>query len=239
MKTQYPLVSCICITKNRPLLLQRAVACFDRQDYPNRELVISYPVNDVATRSIVDQIEQVFKTKIVRLERPEQEKLGTSRNNAILAANGVYVCFWDDDDWHGIDRISQQISALKNGPFKASVLMNVLIHDEEIKETYYSLYRYFQGTLLCEKEVLMQINCSDTDKEEIDSVIRYLLSNNVLFHLTDKPGLYIFMYHGGNALGEASFNYNLLQSSLLNQEINQKVLKVTNLKNHQLKNQIK
>lgn len=235
MKTQDPLISCICITKNRPLLLQRAIACFDMQDYPNKELVISYVVNDLATKSIIDQIEQLSEIKIIRLERTEQEKLGTSRNNAVLAANGAFVCFWDDDDWYSNDRISQQFSVLNDGPFKASILMNVLIHDDEIKETYYSLYRYFQGTLLCEKETLLQTSCSDTDKREMDPVIPYLLSKNVLFHIIEKPSLYIFIYHGNNALGDANFNYDLLQSILLDQELNQKVIEVTNLKNYHLK----
>lgn len=216
-------------------MLQRAIACFDMQDYPNKELVISYPINDLATKNIVDQIEQLSDIKIVRLERHEQEKLGTSRNNAVSAANGVFVCFWDDDDWYSADRISQQLSVLKDGPFKASILMNVLIHDEEIKKTYYSLYRYFQGTLLCEKETLIETNCSDTDRREMDPVISYLLSKNVLFHIIENPGIYIFMYHGNNALGEANFNYDLLQSTLLDQDLNQQVLKVTNLKNYHLK----
>jgi len=235
MKTQDPLISCICITKNRPLFLQRAIACFERQDYPNKELVVSYPVNDLATKSIVDQIEQLSEIKIIRLEHTEQEKLGTSRNNAVLVANGTFVCFWDDDDWYSVDRISQQLSVLKDGPFKASILMNVLIHDEEIKETYYSLYRYFQGTLLCEKETLIHTSCSDTNKGEMDFVIPYLLSKNVLFHIIEKPSLYIFMYHGNNVLGEANFNYDLLQSTLLDQDLNQQVMNVTNLKNYHLK----
>jgi glycosyltransferase involved in cell wall biosynthesis len=235
MKKQDPLISCICITKNRPLFLQRAIACFERQEYLNKELIISYPSNDLATKSIIDQIEELSDIHIIRLEHDEQEKLGTSRNKAVLAANGTFVCFWDDDDWYSQKRISSQFSVLRKGPFKASILMNVLIHDDEIKESYYSLYRYFHGTLLCEKKILTETHCSDTDKREMDHVIPYLLSRNVLFHITEKPDLYIFMYHGNNALGEANFNYDLLQSILLDQDLNKQVLEITNLKNYHLK----
>lgn len=235
MKTQDPLISCICVTKNRPLLLQRAIACFDMQDYPNKELVISYPVNDLVTKSIIDQIEELSEIRMVRLERDETEKLGTSRNNAVLAANGEFVCFWDDDDWYSGDRISQQLMVLKDGPFKASILMHVLMHDSEIKESYYSLYHYFEGTLLCEKEILLQIPCSDLDRKEFGPIVPFLLSRNVLFHIIERPELYVHIYHGNNALGETHFNYFLLKSSLIHKEVNEQVLNMTNLDHYHLK----
>lgn len=217
------------------MLLQRAIACFDMQDYPNKELVISYPVNDFVTKSIIDQIEELSEIRMVRLERDETEKLGTSRNNAVLAANGEFVCFWDDDDWYSGDRITQQLMVLKDGPFKASILMHVLMHDSETKESYYSLYQYFEGTLLCEKEILLQIPCSDLDRKEFGSIVPFLLSRNVLFHIIDRPELYVHIYHGNNALGETHFNYFLLQSSSIHKEVNEQVVNMTNLDYYHLK----
>lgn len=229
MKSSFPLISCICITKDRPLFLQRAIACFNRQDYPNKELVVSYPVSDLATQKMLNQTEDQSGTRIVRLERPEQETLGTSRNNAVLAAKGSYVCFWDDDDWHSSNRISQQFMVLKDGPFKASILMNVRIHDEENKETYDSLCRYFHGTLLVERAILTQVNCSDSDIGEIDQIIPYLLSKNVLFHILDQPALYLFIYHGNNTSKAVRFHHDLLQSKQIDRGLNQQILEMIHL----------
>lgn len=236
MEKETPLISCICITKSRPSLLQRAIACYDMQDYPNKELVISYQIKDLVTKHIIDQIESLSEISIIRLERDDEETLGVSRNNAVFAANGAFVCFWDDDDWHSSDRISQQFSVLENSPFKASILMNVLMYDEELKQSYYSISRYFQGTLLCEKELLVQTSFPDLNKGEFDSVISYLLSRNALFHILDRPNLYIFMYHGNNALSDAYFNHTLLQSTLLDQDFGQKILNLTDPQKYQLKN---
>lgn len=67
MKKSLPLISCICITSNRSTLLQRALACFERQDYPMKELVISYPENDFLTKRVVEQIEELSTIKMAHL----------------------------------------------------------------------------------------------------------------------------------------------------------------------------
>lgn len=236
MKNQDPLISCICITSNRPLFLQRAIACFERQDYANKELIVSHPENDNDTKSILDQIENLTGTSFIRLERTAEETIGTARNNAIEIANGSFICFWDDDDWYASNRISEQYKVLKDGPFKASILMRVLIHDSDIKESYYSLYHYFEGSLLCEKKMISGTGCSDSNKKEVQPLILHLISNNVLYHMVDQPQIYIYIYHGQNASGEAHFNYFFLQSSLISNDSNQQVLNATDLGNYYLKN---
>jgi glycosyltransferase involved in cell wall biosynthesis len=236
MRKQAPLISCICITSNRPLFLQRAIACFERQDYPNKELIVSHPENDTDTKSILDQIENLTGISFIRLERTAEETIGMARNNAIEIANGSFICFWDDDDWYASNRISEQYKVLKDGPFKASILMHVLIHDTDIKESYCSLYHYFEGSLLCEKKMLSDTACSNSNKKEVQPLILHLISNNTLYHILDQPQIYIYIYHGQNALGEAHFNYFLLQSSLLRNDTNEQVLNATDLSNYSLKN---
>ena len=44
-----PLISCICITRNRPGYLSKAIVCFKQQTYPNKELVILYEEDDLLT----------------------------------------------------------------------------------------------------------------------------------------------------------------------------------------------
>lgn len=238
MKNENPLISCICITSNRSVLVQRAIACFERQDYPNKELVISYPEKDLLTKSVMDQIEKLSGIEMVRIERPEDEKLGIARNNAIQAANGEYICIWDDDDWYNDDRISQQFIVLKDGPFRASVLMNVLLYDSESKETYYSYNQDWEGTLLCEKRLLSETRYLDMDQKEHYLILPYLSSRNVLYHIIEMPHLYVYIFHGSNTMGEGYFNYYFLQSQLIDDHNNQKLQKAISLDYYSLRGMV-
>lgn len=229
MKKKSPLISCICITNNRPLLLQRAIACFERQDYANKELVISYPKSDVMTKNVINQISEMSDIKILRIERNDNENLGTARNSAIQQANGEYICIWDDDDWYNINRISHQYNAISKGPFKASVLTHILMFDFETKESFLSGYRHWEGTLLCEKSVMSKYLYLDKEKGEDTSVLHELSSNNLLFHIKDASQLYIYIYHGKNTWGENHFNTYFLQSQPLGEKISKQVTDLTNL----------
>lgn len=226
---EQPLISAICITKNRPLLLQRAVACFEKQDYQNKEIVISYPEDDQITRSIINQIEKLSDIKMVRIERPTTEKLGMARNYAIDASNGSHVCIWDDDDWSHPNRISKQYELIKDSPFKASVLMNVLMFDSKHKETYYSGYRDWEPTLFCEKETLLKVGYLDLERGEDAAVIHYLSSRNVLYRIIEMAHLYVYIYHGNNTWGEGHFYSYFIQSNLLPEETNKQLQKWINL----------
>lgn len=224
-----PLISSICVTSNRPLLLQRAIACFERQGYPNKELVLSYPVSDGATRNIVNQIEAISDIRIVRIERPDQENLGTARNHAVEAASGEYVCIWDDDDWYNHDRIERQYDAIKNTIFKACAIMNILLYDYEKKEGFHSVYRPWEGTLLCEREMLLKGLYLDKEKGEDTALIFFLSINNVLFHIMNAAHLYIYIFHGNNTWGESHFNSYFQQSMPLDEKINKRLEELTNL----------
>lgn len=209
--------------------MQRAIICFDTQDYPMKELVISYPDNDLSTRKILDQIEEKFGLKMLRIERPKDEKLGVARNQAILAANGEFICVWDDDDWYHNNRISYQYDMIENGPFKSSILMNVLMYDSVNRETYYSGSREWEGSLLCSKEIILQKGYLELERGEDTSIIHYLSSRNVLFRIIEMAHLYIYIYHGNNTWGEGHFNSYFLQSSLLDENINQQVQNTVDL----------
>lgn len=234
MNQHTPLISCICITAYRPLLLQRAIACFDSQDYPMKELVISYSENDIVTKNILSRIQEISNIKMVKIERSEQEKLGVARNHAIALANGKYICIWDDDDWYDSTRISHQYMVLKNGPFKASILLNVLLYNTLSNKTYYSNYQELAGTLLCEKQTLLQTSYLNQEKGEDISIIQYLTSRNVLFRVIDMPHLYVYIYHGSNILGERHFNLYIMLLSIVAESINSQVQEVIDLDQYSL-----
>ncbi|PWG80207.1 glycosyltransferase family 2 protein [Pararcticibacter amylolyticus] len=234
MESNEPLISCICITNRRPLLLQRAIACFESQTYPNRELVVSYPADDEQTRDLMEKIAQISDINLVLIERAETERLGMARNNAIRYANGKYVCMWDDDDWYHQDRIRLQYETLKDSPFKACILFNILLFDALSAEAFLSPFHLWEGTLLSEKEVLMDQMYLDVNKGEDTAVVFNLHKNNLLYHLNDQSFLYVYIYHGENTWQESHFNSYFIQSQPLGKDVSKQVVDLTNLEPYRL-----
>lgn len=234
MSEQHPLISCICITSSRSLLLQRALACFETQDYPNKELVISYPENDLATKNLIDQIDYISDIDIIRLERPVSETLGAARNNAIKLAKGKFVCTWDDDDWYSNHRISHQYKVIKDGKFQASICTSIIIFHFNNKRICYSGSRLWEGTLLCTKEALIRHPYSDKEKGEAETVIHQLLISRSLFLITDDSYLYIHIFHGQNSWDENYFNIHFHNSLPLEEPIKKDIEELTSLEKYVL-----
>jgi glycosyltransferase involved in cell wall biosynthesis len=104
-----PLVSCIMPTRNRRAFVQQALAYFERQDYPNKELVVVDDGEDqvadlVAGRPDVHYVAQSQKLSI-----------GAKRNLACQLAQGGIIAHWDDDDWYAPHRLSYQVAPLLTG----------------------------------------------------------------------------------------------------------------------------
>ncbi len=104
-----PLVSCIMPTHNRRLFVPQAIRYFQRQDYPNKELVV---VDDGAD-PVGDLIPADERIRYLRL--PRKVTIGEKRNRAVEASRGSIVVHFDDDDWHGAGRLTCQLEPLLHG----------------------------------------------------------------------------------------------------------------------------
>ena len=102
-----PLISCIMPTRGRPAFVAQAIAYFQRQDYPARELVIVH-------REDADLPEGAAGPGL-RIVRTSQASIGGMRNAAVEAARGDIIAHWDDDDWHGPRRLSRQAAPILQG----------------------------------------------------------------------------------------------------------------------------
>jgi glycosyltransferase involved in cell wall biosynthesis len=102
-----PLISCIMPTQGRPGFVAQAIAYFQRQDYPARELVIVH-------RDDADLPEGAAGPGL-RFMRTGQATIGGMRNVAVEAARGDIIAHWDDDDWHGPHRLSRQATPILQG----------------------------------------------------------------------------------------------------------------------------
>ncbi|WP_342328693.1 glycosyltransferase family A protein [Pedobacter sp. FW305-3-2-15-E-R2A2] len=228
MNYKHPLISCICITGNRPLVLQRAIICFARQDYPNTELVISYPEEDLLSKTIIDQINSVSAIKIIRIVRPQYEKPCLTKNNAIEICNGDYVCFWNDEHWHHVNRLSDQYIVIKDSPFKASILMHILLYDFHQQKTYHSAYWEWQETLFCERKTLLEAAYIDIEREDDSGIIHFLSYKNFLFHFTEASHLYIYIGYGTKDKDQKLFNSYCKDGEIM-EDINETVQDVIQL----------
>lgn len=104
-----PLISCLCCTYGRPVLLGEAVKCFLDQDYNNKELII---LNDQEGVNIKCDYNNV---KVYNIPK-RFNSLGEKRNYIKRLANGEYCCIWDDDDLYTPYRISQSVKFFKENP---------------------------------------------------------------------------------------------------------------------------
>jgi glycosyltransferase involved in cell wall biosynthesis len=225
MKLTHPLISCICITNNRPALLLRAVACFESQNYPNKELVISYPDNDIETKELIQQLLKNDELKIFQIIRPAEESLGNARNNAIAKCHGDFICIWDDDDWYHPSRLSFQFNSMQTlgHGYQASILTQVLLYDHITQKAYLSFPYTWDGSILCRKEIILQNQYANRDKGEDTHIIKFLDGRKLLHYIPNMPYLYVYIYHGANTWDYAHFDYFLGKSEVLDIEVTDKI----------------
>jgi hypothetical protein len=104
-----PLVSCIMpTTGDRRRFLPQAIYCFQRQTYPNLELVILCDGEDDLCDLVPRDDERVRYFYV----GPDRRTIGTKRNLSCERAKGELIAHCDDDDWSHPDRLSFQVGGL-------------------------------------------------------------------------------------------------------------------------------
>lgn len=103
------LVTCVMPTRDRRVFVPTAVRCFLRQDHPALELVVVDDGDD----PIGDLLPPDPRIRYLRLSG--RRSVGVKRNIAAQAAHGRILLGWDDDDWHGPDRVSVQVAPIITG----------------------------------------------------------------------------------------------------------------------------
>jgi len=225
MKPNYPLISCICITDNRTNLLKRAITCFAMQNYPNKELVISHPMQDENTRYFIKKVLEENDLSIVELERDDNESVGNARNLAISKCHGDYVCVWDDDDWYHASRLSFQFNSMQTTGigYSASVLSRLILFDYTKKKAYLSFHHCWENTLLCRKEIIFQNQYAHQNRGEDTHIIKFLDGKKFLHHIDEAPFLYIYIYHGENTWNYDHYEFLVNKSELLEDRISDEI----------------
>jgi glycosyltransferase involved in cell wall biosynthesis len=143
-------VSCLTFTRGRPALLARAIACFDRQTYGDRALVIVVEEDDVAALRLLKTRAQ-DRTRIC-IVPPPGATLGKLRNIAGDVAGGDFVAQWDDDDFYHPERLEAQCHCLAATGKAACRLQRWLV--TRGRRAAISGYRPWEGSIVCRKSAL-------------------------------------------------------------------------------------
>jgi glycosyltransferase involved in cell wall biosynthesis len=121
-------------TANRRQFVPQAIRYFQKQDYPNKELVII----DDGSDSIADLVPTDPQVRYERLRG--QRTLGAKRNECVEAARADLIMHWDDDDWMGSSRIRYQVDALLVADAEVCGLQRMLFYHLTADEVW--LYQY-------------------------------------------------------------------------------------------------
>jgi len=202
--TKKPLVSCVCVTRNRVAHLRRVIENFQHQTYPNKELLILFESDDNMTK----QLSYLIRADNIRWhEAPSVPKmsLGNLRNLSIELAAGDYFCQWDDDDWYHRERIEMQLRCLLESHKCACILGYWLMYDAVEEMAYLSHMEAWGGTILCRKDVFSEVNrYPDQTRHEDTHFIREIVTLKNFAPLI-MPSLYIYAFHGRNTFERAHF----------------------------------
>jgi len=197
-----PLISCIMPTHNRRAFIGLALACFDAQTYPNRELVVI----DDGTDPVGDLLENHPNVRYARVST--RLTLGAKRNLACELAQGDLIAHWDDDDWYNPRRLSEQIAPLLAEQCDVTGLVTTHVLEMPFAR-FWTLsgdlhHRMFMGdvvggTLMFAKSLLRQgIRYPEMNLAEDAALIRQFTQHRKRVQRIPDPGLFVYVRHGHN-----------------------------------------
>lgn len=133
-------------TRNRPRFVELAVACWLTQDYPDKELVIVDDGDPVGP--LVSGMDRVT---YVHLGDTNQRTIGEKRNYCCQVARGEVIVHWDDDDWSGPQRLTEQVKLLRQTGRPATGYNTLPFAWDDLRRAwmYLGVKGYALGTSLC------------------------------------------------------------------------------------------
>ena len=108
--------------------VSQAIKYFRQQDYPNKELIIVDNGQDLVGDLVPQDSDIHYRTAERSLA------IGDLRNRAIEESHGNIIAHWDDDDWYGRTRLSQQINPILNGHADLTGLNLQIVYDMSNKQ---------------------------------------------------------------------------------------------------------
>lgn len=128
-----PLVTVVIPTKNREVMLLRALSSVVLQTYKNLDIVVVDDASDIEMENI---IRGVFHDPRIRVLRVDVSIGGAAaRNIGMRAANGQFLCLLDDDDYYFPNKIEVLLPVLESDEHIDMVFSKTLLLDEDTGNT--------------------------------------------------------------------------------------------------------
>ena len=200
-KQNYPLVSCMLVTRKRFLLARQSIQCFLQQTYPNKELIV---IDDEKDSELQAWVAKHRNPAIQYLHLADEGKtLGALRNLAVEHAQGEYVVQWDDDDLNHPQRLMWQLAAMFAADVQVSFLHRQMLWSPQHIFLGVSHHFMAENTMLCKKSLLPAY--PDIRKGEDTPVCEQLVQKHKVL-LCDCPQAYIYSFQGESTWGEEHFH---------------------------------
>ena len=111
MLDEFPLVTVVVPTHNRPDFLKKTLKSILVQTYTNMEVIVVSNGKNDKNQNIIDEISD---ERLVYVDQDNSGGPASPRNHGIRLAKGKYIAFCDDDDLWMPNKLDLQISALED-----------------------------------------------------------------------------------------------------------------------------
>jgi len=195
--TGKPLVSCIMATADRRTLVPQAIRYFQRQEYPNKELIVL----DDGADELADLIPQDASIRYVRIE--QRHTMGAKHNAGCEMAHGEILVHWDDDDWMAPWRLSYQVEhLLSQPPDTLNGLSRLFFWDPRAASAWEYVYPsgerpWVCGGTFCYRKRFWETHRHPDMNEGADTVFVWGLHGVNVLPLADN-GFYVALVHSRN-----------------------------------------
>ena len=179
------LVSCLVpTTKSRVPFWPMALECFERQDYPNKELVL-----------IGGNCRPPYLPPDIKYLEAGEVSIGEKLNLGVKNSSANFFCKWDDDDWRSPKFLSQLISPLFQKPGTVSFVDSHLVLDLKDWALYDMEYTIGGGTICFDRKAWETRNFPDLSFGEDQA---FYFNRDQVARITPNPANYVLVRHGQN-----------------------------------------
>lgn len=202
LEREAPLVTCVMPTRDRADYALQAVRYFERQDYPNRELVIV----DDGSDGLEARLPADLRIRYVR--SPSGEAIGAKRNRGCSVAAGSIVAQWDDDDWYAPARLRRQVEPILAGDADVTALRAGVFLDIDAWASWRvspALHRRLfvedvhGGTLVYRREVWERGRYPSRSIAEDAWFLHRAVRTGARLRRLDNDDLFVYLRHAANA----------------------------------------
>lgn len=185
VKEEFPLVSCIMPTYNRPEFIRDAVNQFLAQNYPNKELII-IDDSENSIKPLITDNHQIIYTRL-----HDKLDIGSKRNMACQMSNGQFIIHLDDDDFYASNWIEKQLAFLLDHELEVTGLSTPLFYDRSTSNFWQYNYPvknkpWVYGATLCYTKELWEsnpfpvMNCGEDNAFVWAQCVQKILPNNTI-----------------------------------------------------------